>query len=145
MASESKKSFSPMLIYCNGIIFHLGFKDSGFSPPLIHLGNIKNVDFCPICPPPYPKQGILVWWSSFGGFSICISFFRYPTTVQVLAVFLLRIAQMTSSQMSGPIGPPKLQVLVLVQSSLLRHSFDDSIYVFKHPRTKFRHFFVDFA
>ena len=51
MASESKKSFSPMLIYCNGIIFHLGFKDSGFSPPLIHLGNIKNVDFCPICPP----------------------------------------------------------------------------------------------
>ena len=52
MASESKKSFSSMLIYCNGIIFHLGFKDSGFSPPLIHLGNIKNVDFCPICPPP---------------------------------------------------------------------------------------------
>ena len=52
MASESKKSFSPMLIYCNGIIFHLGFKDSGFSPPLIHLGNIKNVDFCPICPSP---------------------------------------------------------------------------------------------
>ena len=52
MASESKKSFPPMLIYCNGIIFHLGFKDSGFSPPLIHLGNIKNVDFCPICPPP---------------------------------------------------------------------------------------------
>ena len=44
MASESKKSFSPMLIYCNGIIFHLGFKDSGFSPPLIHLGNIKNVE-----------------------------------------------------------------------------------------------------
>ena len=60
MASESKKSFSPMLIYCNGIIFHLGFKDSGFSPPLIHLGNIKNFDFCPVCPPPQ----ILVWMSS---------------------------------------------------------------------------------
>ena len=56
MASESKKSFSPMLIYCNGIIFHLGFKDSGFSPPLIHLGNIKNVDFCPICPSPSERR-----------------------------------------------------------------------------------------
>ena len=47
-----------MLIYCNGIIFHLGFKDSGFSPPLIHLGNIKNVDFCPICPPPNNSESL---------------------------------------------------------------------------------------
>ena len=32
--------------------FTWGSKIQDLVPPLIHLGNIKNVDFCPICPPP---------------------------------------------------------------------------------------------